>query len=249
MDPALEQQQSNKNLNFYIYLDIGYIIITFLFIIIGVFIVSAPYTIYVFVLYMISMLLAYLYQNKYFNKWFNTDNKKKKHTTTVIPQMKTEEEEVFHIANKLFNYKDAQSVCKAYGGRLANYKDLEQSYKKGADWCTYGWSEDKNVFFPTQQTKYDKLSTIKGHEHDCGHPGINGGYIANDSYLFGVNCYGKKPEITDAEKILMSITPQLPIDPQDIDMENNISKWKKNKSKLLLMPFNTTDWNEPYVRI
>jgi hypothetical protein len=30
------------------------------------------------------------------------------------------------------------------------------------------------ALFPTQKETWDKLQKIKGHEHDCGRPGING---------------------------------------------------------------------------
>ena len=39
--------------------------------------------------------------------------------------------------------------------------------------------------------KFTKNS--KGHENDCGRPGINGGYIDNHNVKFGINCYGHKP--------------------------------------------------------
>ena len=39
--------------------------------------------------------------------------------------------------------------------------------------------KDQMALYPTQKKTYNKLQTIKGHEHDCGRPGINGGYIAN----------------------------------------------------------------------
>ena len=55
---------------------------------------------------------------------------------------------------------------------------MEDAYEDGADWCSYGWSEDQMAFFPTQKEKWKKLQKIEGHKHDCGRPGINGGYIA-----------------------------------------------------------------------
>ena len=46
------------------------------------------------------------------------------------------------------------------------------------------------ALFPTQYGKWERLQKIKGHENDCGRPGINGGYIDNPNVKFGINCYG-----------------------------------------------------------
>jgi hypothetical protein len=43
------------------------------------------------------------------------------------------------------------------------------------------------------------LQGIKGHEHDCGRPGINGGYFDNPEMRFGVNCFGAKPNENEAD--------------------------------------------------
>ena len=158
------------------------------------------------------------------------------------------EDEVFHIANNMFTYDSAQQVCKAYNGRLATYDDMLKAYNEGADWCTYGWSDDQYVFYPTQKSKYDKLKSIPGHEHDCGHPGINGGYIEDKSQLFGVNCYGVKPDPTQDDLALMNVSSSIPTTEQDIAMENELSYWKQNKNKLLLYPFNDLKWHE-YLRV
>ena len=46
----------------------------------------------------------------------------------------------------------------------------------------------------------EKTSKNKGHEHDCGRPGINGGFIDNPNVRFGVNCFGTKPAISAEEQ-------------------------------------------------
>ena len=110
--------------------------------------------------------------------------------------------EVFHIPDNKYNYENSKAMCKAYGNRLANYKEIENAYQNGADWCSYGWSEDQMALFPTQMERWERLQKIEGHENDCGRPGINGGYMKNTSLKYGVNCYGKKPKITNIEKQL-----------------------------------------------
>ena len=52
-------------------------------------------------------------------------------------------EEVFNIANNIYTYEDAQTVCSIYGAKLATYDQIEESYQKGGEWCNYGWAMDK----------------------------------------------------------------------------------------------------------
>ena len=82
-------------------------------------------------------------------------------------------------------------VCDAYDAKLATYSQVEEAYNKGGEWCNYGWSADQLALFPTQKNTYDELMKTKNHKHDCGRPGINGGYIDNPNVRFGVNCYEK----------------------------------------------------------
>jgi len=87
--------------------------------------------------------------------------------------------QVFNIPGNDYIYSDAKALCSAYGARLATYKEIEDTYKDGGEWCNYGWSDGQMALFPTQQKTYDELQKIEGHENDCGRPGVNGGYIAN----------------------------------------------------------------------
>jgi hypothetical protein len=112
--------------------------------------------------------------------------------------------EVFHISNNLYTYDDATSVCSAYGDRLATYDDIEKAYNAGAEWCGYGWSAKQMALFPTQKETWNKLQDNPKHINDCGRPGINGGYMANPTLRFGVNCYGKKPAPKQIEKDIMA---------------------------------------------
>ena len=80
-------------------------------------------------------------------------------------------------------------------------------------------------------------------------PGINGGYISDANFEFGVNCYGKKPAMTDADKILMDATAPYPKNEQDIKMEKEVSYWKNRLPELLVSPFNKNSWEEPYLRV
>ena len=156
-------------------------------------------------------------------------------------------DQVFNIPGNVYTYDNARALCKAYDGRLASYNEIENSYKNGGEWCNYGWSEGQNIYFPTQEKTYKKLQGIKGHEHDCGRPGINGGYISNPQAKFGVNCYGKKPFMKPDEKEIMDTTPLYPLNKQDIWFNNKVEFFKKQLDKILVSPFNKTSWSASLV--
>lgn len=231
-----------KEIKLYIYLEKVYAGVTILFIIFVLFIIPQQYAFSTFIIFVLVMIFIYLYRNNVFS--MEHPRNPTPDTKEVLPK-----EEVFHIANNIFTYNQSKEVCKAYNSKLATYKDMENAYKNGADWCTYGWSDNQNIFFPTQPGTVDKLSKIPGHEHDCGHDGVNGGYIADDQSQFGVNCYGVKPNSTEANDILKAVMPETPIDQQEIEMERKIAYWNNKKSELLLIPFNKNVWNEPFLRI
>ena len=151
--------------------------------------------------------------------------------------------QVFNIPENDYIYPDAKALCSAYGARLATYKEVEETYKDGGEWCNYGWSDNQMALFPTQQKTYDKLQKIKGHENDCGRPGINGGYIANPKVKFGVNCYGYKPRMNSTEEELMATQPLYPKTLKDIAMENRVNYWKDKLSSILVSPFNHNTWS------
>lgn len=152
-------------------------------------------------------------------------------------------QQVFNIPGNEYVYPDAKALCSAYGARLATYKEVEDSYKNGGEWCNYGWSDGQMALFPTQQKTYDELQKIEGHENDCGRPGVNGGYMANPALKFGVNCYGYKPRINSTEEDLMANEPIYPKTEKDIAMENRVNYWKDKLSEILVSPFNHDTWS------
>lgn len=150
--------------------------------------------------------------------------------------------EVFNIPENDYVYADAKAVCAAYDARLATYKELEDAYNKGAEWCNYGWSEGQMALFPTQQKTFDELQDIPGHENNCGRPGINGGVMPDPKLRFGVNCFGQKPAITDAEKLRMENDPIYPKTAADIAIEEREQYWRSRLPDVLVAPFNHTSW-------
>lgn len=151
--------------------------------------------------------------------------------------------QVFHIPDNKYTYDDAKAICKAYDARLANYKDMSEAFDKGADWCGYGWSDGQMALYPTQFDKWQNLQKIPGHEHDCGRPGINGGYIANPILKYGINCYGYKPKINETIIQDMANKPLYPKTKKEIDFEKKVEKWKEKLPDILISPFNHNNWS------
>ena len=154
--------------------------------------------------------------------------------------------QVFNIPGNNYTYENATAVCKAYGGDLADYSQMEDAYREGAEWCNYGWSKGQMAFFPTQKKTFDNLQKIKGHENDCGRPGINGGFMANPFVRYGVNCYGKKPKINEEEKILMETkeVDHVTVSPENAIMEQRVNYWKNQIPNILVSPFNPDRWSK-----
>jgi hypothetical protein len=146
--------------------------------------------------------------------------------------------EVFHVGGNHYTYEDAQDVCDTYDSRLASYDEIERAYNNGGNWCSYGWSEGQLALFPIQKAVYNELKKVPNHEHDCGRPGVNGGYMENKNLKFGVNCYGKKPYASEKELHHMK-KKYLPISDETIQKEKD-----KKVNKYLISPFNKEKWSE-----
>jgi len=160
-----------------------------------------------------------------------------------VPEI-TYEKQVFHVSDNTHSFEDARALCKAYGARLATYDEVSDAQRDGAEWCSYGWSADQMALYPTQKSTYDKLQKIEGHEHDCGRPGVNGGYIANPKVKYGANCYGYKPEITPEEKLKMEIDEIYPKSKKDIRFDKKVEQWRRKLGEVLVSPFNKTTWSK-----
>jgi hypothetical protein len=162
-----------------------------------------------------------------------------------LPTIKKEpSKEVFHISHNKYNYKDSKAICAAYGGKLATLNDINKAYDAGASWCSYGWSDDQMILYPTQQTTLDKLKTIKGYENGCGRLGVNGGYNHDVDKKYGINCYGVKPKITNLDLDYLDRVTLYPKSKDDKEMQDNIAFWKSKMSQLQVTPFNNNKWSE-----
>jgi len=131
-------------------------------------------------------------------------------------------EQVFHIKGA-FDYTSAREVCKSYGAVLANHEQVENAYKKGAEWCDYGWSEDGMVLYPTQKKSWS-IYQETDIPQKCGIPGVNGGYNNDTSQQLGANCYGKKP---NGKPPPFAYPPKKPVVTPEYEVSPfNYTKWK-----------------------
>jgi hypothetical protein len=160
-------------------------------------------------------------------------------TVPEIPFIK----QVFNIPEQQYTYEQAKALCQAYDGRLANFNEVEDAFKKGGSWCNMGWSEGQLALYPTSNDVYKQLQNIPGHSHDCGIPGVNGGYISNPRVKFGVNCFGYKPKITQEEEELMHVSPY-PKTMKDILFEKQVDYYKTKVNDILVSPFNQNMWSK-----
>jgi hypothetical protein len=159
-----------------------------------------------------------------------------------VPEI-TQKPQVFYLPNNTYTYDDSKAICSAYGGRLATYTEIDEAHKKGADWCGFGWSDKQMALYPTQMEKWNALQKIEGHEHDCGRPGINGGYIDNPNVRFGVNCYGYKPKITDTEIANMTNVSLYPKTNKELAFDEKVEFWKQQLASITVAPFNHDNWS------
>jgi hypothetical protein len=161
---------------------------------------------------------------------------------TSVPELRYFKQ-VFHVPGNEYTYDDAKDVCKAFDARLASYDEVEKAYNGGAQWCSYGWSENQMALFPTQKNTWSRLQKIKGHENDCGRPGVNGGFIANPDVRFGINCYGFKPQITAAEADDMKNASIYPKTLKDLEKQQKVAYWQTKLSDIMVSPFNNDVWS------
>jgi hypothetical protein len=147
-------------------------------------------------------------------------------------------QEVFNISNNLYTYQQAQDVCSSYGARLATYDEIEAAYVDGGEWCNYGWSANQMALFPTQKDTWNRLQRTQNHKNDCGRPGINGGYMENPEFQFGVNCYGTKPTPGPYVSVAKEPSDRFP------EEENRVAHQQILSTPIQVSQFNREKWSE-----
>jgi len=157
----------------------------------------------------------------------------------ILPSKK----EVFNIAQDKYSYSDAEPLCKAFGAELATYDQVKEAWKKGADWCNYGWVKGQSALYPTQESTYNKLQAgPEGQRMACGVPGVNGGYFDNPELKFGVNCYGTKPSENDTD-IRSRMAPN-DLTPGALDYDRKVNNYKTQMGQIPVNPFKPGDWSD-----
>lgn len=152
-------------------------------------------------------------------------------------------EQVFHLPENKFTFDNAKAICNAYDARLATYDEVSEAYNKGADWCSYGWSDAQMALYPTQKEKWEKLQKMPEHEKDCGRTGINGGYMDDATLQFGVNCYGNKPSVTPDEARRMRDKPAYIKNMKEAEFDKTVDTWRSQLSQIEIAPFNHDNWS------
>ena len=161
------------------------------------------------------------------------------------PDLKMKKQ-VFHIPSNVYDYDNAKALCQAYDAQLATIDQMEEAYKSGAEWCSYGWSDKQMILYPTQKATWETLqkSTDPAKKNSCGRPGINGGFMSDTSLKVGVNCYGAKPDMNQPSSKLMASLQTVEsgkmLNPQH---EAKVKEMRSKIKDIVIAPFNKTAWS------
>jgi hypothetical protein len=145
--------------------------------------------------------------------------------------------EVFNIRDNIFTYDEAKAVCAAHSARLATIEEMIAAYKKGANWCSYGWTEGQMALYPTQKEYWAKLQMDNRNSKQCGEPGLNGGFFENVDFKFGANCFGTKPPPKPNELEKSSVGDDL-----HNPYEAKIEEYRQGANSFRISPFNEENW-------
>jgi hypothetical protein len=135
---------------------------------------------------------------------------------------KSQNKEVFHVdSNKdNFTFDQAHLVCKSLNSELATMDQMYHSVKNGANWNEQGWIKEQVALYPVKNSNDNGI--------------LQGGYFSNEKEIFGVNCYGLKPNNIN----FIKQEPCTIITEEDRKY-NDILKIPKK-----LAPFNKNKWSE-----
>ena len=147
--------------------------------------------------------------------------------------------QVFNIKENIYTLDDAGGVCGALGADVASINQLIDAHKNGADWCNVGWTSDGLAAYPIQYSTWKTLQDNEPNKRNiCGDVGIN--LARNDpNLLYGVNCYGVKPEPKGNEKVRETV-----ISDKQAALNAKIAQFRKNMNAIGLGPFNNNSWSQ-----
>ena len=201
----------------------------------SVFIILISLFIIVFVIVGYFMLSDSMFKSSYNVNDLNNSNKL---VTSCVENCITSdgEKEVFNIRDNMFTFEEAKAVCKAHNSELATLDQMISAYKRGANWCSYGWSDGQLALYPTQTDFWNRLQNDPHKKNECGKPGVNGGYFENPNYRFGANCYGVKPKPKSNE---IEKERDYRMDPMQI----KVDEYKEQINDIRISPFSNDDWS------
>jgi hypothetical protein len=201
---------------------------------------NAPFILIIALFIIVFIVVSYfLVSGSAFGKYY-VDDLDTNSSTTNYPTVATNTgpiKEVYNIRDNVFTYDEAKAVCAAHSARLATLEEMIAAYKKGANWCSYGWTEGQMALYPTQKEYWAKLQMDARNRKQCGDPGLNGGYFENADFKFGANCYGKKPSAKPSEMEKKRVGGDM-----HNPYETKIEEYKQGLNKFRISPFNEEKW-------
>lgn len=154
-------------------------------------------------------------------------------------QSNTKIKQVFNVRENIYAADEAGGVCGALGADVASIQQLVDAHRQGANWCNVGWTKEGLAAYPIQKEFWEKMQGNNPQNRNiCGQPGIN--LSRNDAgLLYGVNCYGIKPEPKKGELI-----KEVVMNDADIALQAKIAQFQKTVGNMTIVPFNSNKWSE-----
>lgn len=168
-----------------------------------------------------------------------TDNTNVNTNTSGSSQSIPSIKQVFNVKENIYAADDAGGVCGALGADVASLQQLVDAHRQGANWCNVGWTKEGLAAYPIQNEFWQKMQgNIPQNRNICGQPGIN--LARSDAgLLYGVNCYGVKPEPKNGE-----LVKEVVQNDADIALQAKIAQFQKTVNNMTLAPFNANQWSE-----
>jgi len=165
-------------------------------------------------------------------------NMQKSKPETIKKVSNSTNKQVFNIKENIYTLDDSSAVCGALGAETASIQQLIEAHKNGADWCNVGWTKDGLAAYPIQYSTWKTLQDNEPNKRNiCGRPGINLSRN-NPNLLYGVNCYGIKPEPKGNE-----IVKDVIISDKQRKLDIKIAEFQKNMKEIGVAPFNVDKWS------
>jgi hypothetical protein len=146
--------------------------------------------------------------------------------------------QVFNVKENIYAADDAGGVCGALGADVASLQQLVDAHRQGANWCNVGWTKEGLAAYHIQKEFWQKMQGNDPQNRNiCGQAGIN--LARSDAgLLYGVNCYGVKPEPKKGE-----LVKEVVMNDADIALQAKIAQFQKNVNNMTVTPFNATQWS------